>query len=492
MHSKTVNIIFIIILVAWTGALIILGINDDIPVGTDSTLFLLLGKSFAQGTGYLDIAKPGVNNTILVPSAFPMLLSLYWLLFEPHIIIIKIILFLLLLVGLCACYGWLSSLIGRLAALLMAMAFGSTWMFVFIGNEILSESFFIPVLYGSLFLGYSRLPRLGSQGPLWMSLVLMVLLARIRVVGVPFLCVALILFLYKRDYKKFIAGILLFGSLLLLENHWTVPDSHTMTYTREILKVYPVITKPVTVIVELGKIYANNIWSFAGSMYATILFPWFYSLHTMTVIKRLIVLAIFVIGFYGVVFCWKKNAKQRPMILAMAISWIPVFAWSPTGTIFRYLAPFFPFLLLCFIYPIWYHTEKSTNKIIKAIPFIILLLVIANQVIVPWKNKQAEQEINAFRELNKEIGSISNKPAALISPWYRYSFMKTGIPSCSFKKNETHEIEPCLGCEKLWAILKLSDKGSPIIGENALEKFSVQYPALLINYPWGLYLIRKL
>lgn len=489
LYKKQILALF---LVSWSVLIIKLNNTPGWPVGTDSSLYMMLGKSFSQGTGYLDISSPSPKNAMLVPSGFPLFLSLFWFFGEPPLFLLKLTLSILLAAGALSCFLWLCSFMELFLAWLATMAFVSSPMFGYFSNAILTETIFIPVLYSALWLTFPAENKLQNRWSSWMALILMVFLARIRFVGIPFLGMAIILLLKRRDFVKLAVGFFLFGVWLILERFLTIPDNTGITYSGELVKQYPFFSKPIGVIIDLLAIYASNLSSFAGSMYTDILLPWFYSLHPMNILKRFLVLWIFLIGIFGLVSLWKQKREFRFLIAALIASWIPVFAWSPTLPIFRYLGPFFPFLLLFFIYPMIKRTQLSSRFALRSIPYVVLTLVLLNQFVMTLNKIGEEDDRKAFRKLNDEITAFAHKPQTILSPWNHYTYLRTDIKSCRIGSVIKDDFEACLSSDETWAILKLDETRTLLTPQECMGRFILLEPPLKIKFPWALYKISRL
>jgi hypothetical protein len=373
-------------------------------------------------------------------------------------------------------------------------------MYILFGSEMMAETVFIPILYIALLAesrsGYATLSdsKGKNRNALFFdcfSLVLWVFLSRIRVVGIPFMIVFLAnRFLHRRYYQVF-AGILLFAAWMILENSFKISDGLEKSYTTSLLTAFPVNDNFWPAISILVKTYAHNIWSFAGSMYASMIFPFFYQLHSMNLTKRLLVLTVFMIALFGFYLLWRKNPFFRPVLLALVLSWIPVFSWPTTGTIFRYMAPFFPFLLLFLIIPFyWISSFPLLKKKSKYVP-VLLVIVFLSQLIGErdsvrkWGNETGED----YRDLHQYILNSNIKPDAILSQTnFHYTYLKTGIKCCAIRKEyDIKSFFPCLSCGTLWGLFKLNKIGLPEISKEQMEYISLQEPPLAVSGSWALY-----
>jgi hypothetical protein len=482
-----------LILAAWSTLFISLDFSTDIPYRHDDANYLALAKGFSQGTGYLNIALPYSESMTTDPSAFPLLLTAYWRFIFPHVVVLKILLALLLVSGVLLSFLWLRHIIPATEAFLIALAFSSMPMFVLIGNSILSEILFVPVLYAGFFLGGTVYRGNSSKSLGWLALLCFVLLARIRVVGLCFFGVHIVFLLWKKDRVKACAGIVLLALWIFLERLCTPAQAANDGYGHAFINNFPLLTNTGAAVSLLVHTYRHNIWSFAGSMYANILFPWFYSFVAMNPVKRLVVLSLFVNGCVGFFLLWKSKPWMRPILAATILSLIPVFSWR-TGTMFRYLFPFFPLLALVSVVPILELVPKRLSRPARSMPLLFLVCMVGNQAIASLSTGTFDPYLygrKEFKLVHDFVNRQQQRPDIILSEHNFYTYLTTGVRSLDESSFETARACSSLtAAHTIWGISEGNRAWSRAVmpcGALALVQDSVP---LYRSGPWELCAVR--
>lgn len=419
----------------WSCCFISLNFYKDFPCTHDAALYLSLAKSFQKGHGYEDISSPFRQNFLHVTSGFSLLLSMYWKFIHPNIAILKFFLAFLMICGSWACYVFMKNFMPLPHAFGIALAFSSCWWFVNIGNSVLSESVFIPLFY------ITCMYTLKSEKPLvqrrngWIALFGWVILSRVRPLGLPLFLAYSILLVKRKEWKKVLVGMLILCIWIVFEKLSVIKDAPSVGYVDYFNKEFPIFSSHLYhAIGELFDSTVHNIWSFAGSMYANILFPYFYNLVTMNPVKRLIVVGLFINGCYGTWILWKLKPGIRPIFFAALFYWITVFTWAESTTMFRYAYPFFPFLLLIMLVPVHHALGRVNSSWRNAIILGIIGVVIINQAWQSFNQSYEDPFVpdrNSFNALHSYISSLPQKPDIILSPQNYYTFLKTGVYSLS-------------------------------------------------------------
>ncbi len=492
MPQKRIKFVLALIFALWAGFFMYLKFDSDYSVFTVGSLYMEIGKSFAEGTGYQDIAVPFKQNNLLVPSGFPLILVPYWLWLKPHIAIYKIFLIIMLIIGTCCCLFWMCYFSDKFTAFYILLAFSATGMYTTFGNELFAEVIFIPILYAALLFEKKKDEKKSEPWMGWLALFLWVFLARIRVVGVPFLVTALVYLVLRKSYVKASIGAALFSVWILTERLLQVEGASVNTYTGSMLESYPIFVYPIETLKNLAGYYIHNTWSFAGSICANMLFPYLYSLHPMNVPKRMIVLGIFLIVCFGAVLLWKKEKSFRFALISFAGVCIPVFSWDNTTMIYRYMAPFFPLLALFFVYPVFFILRKYESKIIRVFVYFLPGIMVVCQVLPAFGKDNDEFGWKDFKAINQYIVESEEKPGAVLSFAHYYTHVKTGIPSCQFRYGDESGFIPCLSCGVVWGIFNIDDNGKPLLTSNQLKFIGPMESPLKTSGRWGLFRVRPL
>ena len=437
----------------WYFFLIAQSFFNDLPLTHDEALYLMIAKSLDQHTGFKDLSSiAGQNVPIVVPIGFPLFLSLYWKFFQSHLMLFKLLLDAVLLSGVWLSFLWMRRIVPRTESYLIALAFSSSSMFVWIANSMMTEVLFIPLLYlGMIF--WARESE-GNQKELfgWLALVCLVCLARVRVVGIFFLVVYALLLIYRRNWLKLACAVGGFCLLFAWEKTLLVHGAPVNGYVSQDLQGS---------IPGIFESFRHVIWSFAGSMYANIVAPYFYSLAEMNRVKRIIVLLVFFNACFGAFLLWKNHKPLRPMLVAVLVSWTPLGLWGGDDhpiALFRYMLPFFPLLVVCTVLP-FRHIFNRQN--LKWISLSLCFVIVLNQAMhTLWQiNFTLEkQQRSAFKKLHEFINREKVKPDLILSPEEKcyYTYLKTGIHSSRIAPNEVCRDTVAWAGNTVWMIVDKS------------------------------------
>ncbi|MFP4521289.1 MAG: hypothetical protein ACLFQK_04015 [Fibrobacterota bacterium] len=456
--------------------------HKDFPQRTDDTVYLMVARTMLEDGEFRNAAMPEEPAFVNLPIVWPAFLGLYWLFFSPGLLLFRIFLYVLLAGGIWFSFLWIRKYTGDIAALFIACAFASYHMTVFAANSFLSEILFVPLLYAGLYFGSecrNNPFRMFSAGFCF------ILLARTRMVGVPFLLVFCVLLLAEKKYR---APVILMAAFLLLwffEWSFYSEISGGEGYLDNISGRYPPLSDLFGFSAEVMRKYYHNISAFAGSMYANIIFPFFYSLFGMNVLKRAAVLLFFIAGFSGIGIFWKNHPSVRPFLSAVIISWMPVFNWWREGALFRYLMPFFPFLVLFPFFSLKLFLVKysvgRTNFIIVLFVFLIFINQVLNISINRPQTEEFRRKREGFAAVHEYLDKTAPENSVVLSPQPWYTYLKTGINS-SFFRDVSHyrEEEHYSGYEKIYLITE-----KPPSPELSFDLRPVSLPEN--NSGWSLY-----
>ncbi len=444
-------------------------IDDIIPPRNDDCLYLMLAKSFWEGKAYRNLAAPDVPDFIVVPSAFPLLLAPGWAGGTFPIYWAKLGLTLLFSLAVVFTTLWLRSRMELATALLVGLAIGLSPSMAFLHNSFLSETVFIFLLSLS-FLLRDRIAKSNQENLAFGILyaLILVVLARTRIVGLPIAIVLLIEQLKNHRWKN----VLTASTLLLV---WLVAEhfgSHNLPageggYLRnDILARYPFVTEPIFALVNLSKHVILTVRDFFGTVLIDFLWPFFYGMHPMDKIKRVVVLLISLSVVLGFVKAWKRFPKDRFLYLAVILSLLPLFS-QRSGAFYRYLLPFLPILFfwqLQIIKPGW--------------PWIRLGLVILfafNQIVATISGKGIDPFLKdqlSFEIFHEKIAALP-KPQVLLSPQNFYSYLLTENRTLIFRPGSIYLPRPKYLKTSDTCIYLISKLDDPIAsGNTRVEKVS--------------------
>jgi hypothetical protein len=456
MNRRTVEVVLFIVLVVWAALFLRLGYSPGLMAGSDNCYYLMIARSFCEGEPYRDLGKPYPKNLNLCPSVLPLFLTTYWLFLEPHIAILKLVLSALMVLGAWMVYKWLGTMLPRHEAFCLALCFAASELFVRLGNTILTETLFVPLLYAGLFFAFRMEDSDSPQWYGWGAVASLVVLARTRAVGVPFFLVFVAMMLYRKRWSKAVVAVLLLAFWFVAEQMAAMPDndSHGQLATVA-LKAPNLLVRPLEIFNFFLVSYRRSLGAFAGSMYANVLYPFFYHLVAMNKLKRLVVLAVFGTGCIGGVLLWRRDRRMRPAIVALAGAWLPIFTWKSSAMIFRYLFPFWPFLALMFLIPFHHLPSATPGRIRRYAPIAICVLLLVNHVLRTPAVVQPYPCRNDYAMLHGVITGAHRPPDVVLSVFDYYTYLKTGVPAIRFRGHgDLDTLAEQVSAGEVWRIMK--------------------------------------
>lgn len=467
------EILKFIFLAVWAITFVSIDFNADFPPHNDDDLaYMTVAKSFSEGRGYQNIAVPTRENNFIAPSAFPLVLTIYWLFLSPNIFMLKVFVILFLIAGVWLSYRWLTLFIPRMEAFLIALAFASLPEFIMLANSIMTEALFVPVLYLALLFSakFASDHYQGNYG--WPAMAFWLILSRTRAIGIVFLVVFVILLIAKRQWKKAAVSSVLFALWIAFEKSLIIQAAVPRSYGSGLTALgHSLVQSPISFMSTTMGYYSSNIRAFAGSFYAKCLFPYFYSLSSMNFIKLTLTVGIFLAGTTGAVWLWKTRPFIRSYMAALLLMSIVIFKWDDFGALHRYLFPVFPFLALAFV--CFFHVLADKAAFLKKIniTLVICLLIAANngffsaRFFSPWAENYWDRE-NLLR-VHEFINHRSPRPQIIVSSMNLYTYLKTGIHSVPF--SDTLNIANycrTLGATDVLLVTKEQNNGPCGKGEN--------------------------
>jgi hypothetical protein len=179
----------------------------------------------------------------------------------------------------------------------------------------------------------------------------------------------------------------------------------------------------------------TNVFDYATAIDAHILLPYLYNLAPMSRGKRLVCLAVFLWTVWGCWLAWRDRASLRPWIVGLALSSVPTFLVFESHDSFRYMLPFFPFLLLFFLAPFELLARKASAPWAKRLPLWACLAMLAGQAAHSSRHDFETEFIDSprdFAALHDDMAALPDTFALVLSPDPYYSFLESGSPSMQF------------------------------------------------------------
>ena len=461
---------------AWALAWIFSRHFPYLPASYDSAYYLVSAKGFATGHYYKDFSSPDPNaGALLGPSFYPLILSLYWRFLQPNLLALQIATAMIMAVAPVAAYFWLGLWLAAPLALLLSLAFGSSYMFIVLGNSFMTEVVFTPILYSGMWLTYSSLQRreafsnLGKMVSLadgrqngkgkwlvWVAMLLWVVAARTRVVGWLFFAAFSFFAAKARRWKVLLTGIGLAAVWVAVERALAIGAQVTKYTDGMFTKTYPIQ-------VDFWKgisIWWENVWhnvhGFTTSIDAHILFPYLYDLIDMNWAKRGACLGVFLWTAWGAWISWRRWEGLRPWLAAAFAASLPTFLIFQTNDSFRYHMPYFPFLALFFVAPFVWLAEGTSSPLRKRLPLLACLLIAGSQSLHAARHDFETEFMTSPREFNAVHDSLlamPNRPEICLSPITYYTYLRTGVFSLHLQgRHELDYVREISRGKEVWAI----------------------------------------
>lgn len=439
---------------------------DHLPASYDSCYYLVVAKGFATGHAYQDLAyATPAKGALLGPSLFPLLLSLYWSLHAP-LFWLKLTMAALTACAPVAAFFWLRLFLPFLPALLSALAFGASYMFIVLGNSVMTETVFAPLLYAAMILSHRNVQDTGggsSRRGGFAAALLWAALARTRVVGWCFWAVFLFLSGKRKrwDLAALAAGT---AGLWVALERLAARGAPVVHYADGLFtKTYPVIGDPARGAQALLANAWHNLFGFATAIDAHILFPFLYDLGPMGKLKRLACLAVFLWTAWGAVILWKRETALRPWLVAVFVASLPTFLIFEPHDSFRYHMPYFPFFALFLLMP--FVRGDAEPKAARRSPvvwgaaalalFQVLHAATHNFDIEFIDYAQDFENVHAAAAERPAVGSqpgVPGGPEVCLSPVPYYTWLRTGCPSLMLhKRHGVAFVKAAVGAKRAWA-----------------------------------------
>jgi hypothetical protein len=416
-----------------------------------------------MGLGFSNLAMPGVPDFLALPSAFPLMLTPYWWFPSPPESALYLVLALAMGLGAWMAFLWLERMLPRPQAFLIALAFAANPLFVRLASSVMTESPCILLLYAGLWSSLKDAEEGGNGWKGWLALLCWLILFRLRINTMPFLIVHLAVLARRKRFAPLAAGIALAALWLLLEKTQTPPDSGGYLQY-DLGRRFPLHADTLETLVGLAKLYAANLYAFAGSAFGNLVLPWFYSLHPMNSVKRLAMLGLSAWALWGLVLFWKDFPRARPYLAAFLLSWMPVFLQG-TWNLVRYMLPAFPLWAACLLLPLRGLERRWGARAGAGAALALLIVVAANQGIRTLLSPRLDglaSERESYRTMHAHIRTADPRPDLVLTINHFYTHLETGLPAVWYPAQWPYARDHGMLADKrrMWAFLRLDSPES--------------------------------
>ena len=416
------------------------------PPGNDSCYYLVEAKGFAQGLGYRDLASPDpAGGALIGPSFFPLLLSLYWRFLDPNLTALKLAIAFAISAAPPMAYLWLRRALPLGLAAAIAAAFGASWEFIVMGNSIMTESVFLPLLYAGLWL--SDRAGLQTGGPAdgetaaedrarpggiaaFGAALAWVAAARTRVIGWGFLGAFLFLLARKRRWGL-AAGTAAAAAAWTVMERFLARGVRVSHYTDSLFdRKYPIHIDLWRGIKALAANLGTSLFDFATAVAGHLAFTFPYEMGPMDRLKRAACVAVAAWAAWGAYLTWKRRPAWRPWMAAAGLASVPTFLIFHSHDSFRYHLPFLP-LLLAFLLAPFERAGKKPGGTGGASALAAACLLLA-QVAGSWRHDFESDFMDyprEFRAINDTLRNRADRPEVCFTQDPYYTWLNTGCPS---------------------------------------------------------------
>lgn len=358
---------------------------DEVGLGHDDGIYVVLGKALHEGMGLRLINLPSSPYQVKYPIVYPFLISCIWQMeeFPQNIFWIKLMNVIFLFLGLLAtCYISFTLLDGsKVLSVLVILLVGTSYPVLFFSRNTFSE---IPYLFFSL---YAVLLFLHAQGQgdnrkrylLYFLAILCASLAyQTRIFGLSMLLAFVLYFLIKRQNKMAVFALFLISALNLPWIIWT--RAHTVgPDTNPLLHFYTGYSLPSSGLTSYFELIARLKVVFLGN----ISYLYEYTSEILSNISNIFTPLRWFVWAILLVGTWKSLQDRRRLFIHLYLAvYVLIYLCLPTPTSrVRYLVPLSPFLFTIFFMGIMaIHCElkrlvRSARPRFYFIALVILLLL---------------------------------------------------------------------------------------------------------------------
>ncbi|MGQ9664422.1 MAG: ArnT family glycosyltransferase [bacterium] len=318
----------------------ILYFDPKLFTGGDNAVYITLAESIASGKGYKNIYLPDTPEHTQYPPGFPLLLSLFIIIFGKNIFVLKIVIFLTGLIGLIFMYNIVTKIFKDNAGLFM-LFYLSIPILVIYNHWILSE---IPFLFFSLGAVYFFM-RYQEENKFWLfilSSVFAICTFFTRTAGIALILAYLLYLFISRNYKSLLIFIVLFLFFLIPWQMRISQASISGGYLDQLLakNPYQMELGRIGFVEMLIRIWENFVF-YSFTIIPTTILPLLKS--------ELILIFVGVVFLVLVIAGIINNFKCFALIDAyFIISMLVLFIWPRVWSSERFFLPLIPFFLIYF------------------------------------------------------------------------------------------------------------------------------------------------
>lgn len=319
----------------------ILYFDPKLFTGGDNAVYIALAESIASGNGYKNIYLPDTPEHTQYPPGFPLLLSLFIIIFGKNIFVLKVVIFLTGLTALIFMYKIVTKIFKDNAGLFL-LFYLSIPILVLYNHWILSE---IPFLFFSLGAIYFFI-RFQEENKFWLfilSSVFAIFTFFTRTAGISLIIAYLLYLFIHRKYKPLFIFILLF---LIFFIPWQIRISQAATsggYLDQLLAKNPYQ-------MELGRVgffeMLIRIWE-NFVLYSFKIIP----ATILPLLKSELILIFAGIVFLAFVLAGAINNFKCFTVIDVyfTISILVLFIWPKVWSSERFFLPIIPFFAIYFL-----------------------------------------------------------------------------------------------------------------------------------------------
>ncbi len=361
---------FLLLFLAIYIVLSILLFDPKLFTGGDNAVYIILAQSIAEGKGYRDIYLPGEPPHTQYPFGFPLMLSLFLLMFGSEVIIFKLV---VLVTGVGSCYFMYrigQHLFKEKINLIMPF-YLSVPIFITYNHWVISE---IPYLLFSLGAIHFLIKAQEEKSLFfYMSFIFAIYAFFIRTAGISLILGMVLFLLLKKQYKYCIVLLLLFLAVSIPWHLRNVSVPHEWSYIDQLLAKNPYL-------VESGRVGFLDLWKrgwnnfvlyffiLPKTLLASIKAPWvFITMGSVFIFLTLI-------GFINRL----KNFTVIELFFVFAL--VLLLGWPTVWSSERFLLPVLPIFIIYISAGLFWFAKRINSKFVT--PVVITFFVLLNAVAI--------------------------------------------------------------------------------------------------------------
>ncbi len=344
----------------------ILLFDPKLFTGGDNAVYIILAESIAKGSGYKNIYMPEQPPHTQYPFGFPLLLSVFVLIFGTNVIVLK---FLIFIMGVCSFYFFyrIAEFLFKEDTRYIIPFFVSIPIFIIYNHWVLSEIPFLCFSLGSLF--YLLKAQDSKKIYYYLAFFFGIYSLFIRTAGISLIFAVIFYLILKRKYKYLGIFVLIFLAVFV---PWQIRNSSISeggSYIDQLLAKNPYQ-------MELGRI----------GFFDLIIRVWenfiYYSFTILPQTLLSIIKANILISIIGLLFVFLtvvgfiKKIKCISIIeLYFIFSLIILLVWPKVWSSERFLLPVLPiFILYIFSGLFWFATKMKLKHFVLVLVIMFIFL----------------------------------------------------------------------------------------------------------------------